>query len=83
MKTSPNLSAESSSPTFERHWSIAEVAALWNLSEDAVRRLFADEPGVLHIGRAIKGKVLRRPYTTLRIPQSVVERVHRLYSLVK
>jgi hypothetical protein len=62
----------------ERHWSVAEIAAAWNLSEDSVRRLFANEPGVLVIGRRIRGS--KRRYTTLRIPQSVVERVHSRYS---
>ena len=62
----------------ERHWSVAEIAALWNLSEDAVRKLFSTEPGVIVIGRRIKGT--KRRYTTLRIPQSVVERVHEKYS---
>ena len=62
----------------ERHFSVAEVAKAWNLSEDSVRRLFSSEPGVLVIGRRIKGS--KRRYTTLRIPQSVAERVHSRYS---
>jgi hypothetical protein len=56
---------------------------MWNLSEDTVRRLFAREPGVLHLGREVKGGAYRRSYTTLRIPQSVLERVHKRRSLVK
>ena len=67
----------------ERHYSVSQLAVMWNLSEDAVRRLFRNEPGVLHLAREAKGKPHRRPYTTLRIPQSVVERVHRHHSLVK
>jgi hypothetical protein len=62
----------------QRHWSVAEIATAWNLSEDSIRRLFANEPGVLVVGRQIKGS--KRRYTTLRIPQSVVERVHSRYS---
>ena len=62
----------------ERHWSVAEIATAWNLSADSVRRLFSGEPGVLEIGRRIKGS--KRRYTTLRIPQSVMERVHARYS---
>jgi len=61
----------------ERHWSVAEIALAWNLSEDAVRRLFSNEPGVLMIGRRIRGS--KRRYATLRIPQSVMERVHTRY----
>ncbi|HXJ93079.1 MAG TPA: hypothetical protein VMT20_09380 [Terriglobia bacterium] len=59
----------------ERHYSVAEIGELWNLSPDAVRKLFKREPGVIVIGDpAPRGK---RPYRTLRLPQSVVERVHR------
>jgi hypothetical protein len=68
--------------TLERHYSVAEVAKLWNLSEDSVRRLFADEPGVLTLGKP-GPRMRKRAYTTLRIPQSVLERVHGQYSLGK
>lgn len=66
----------------ERHYTIAEIAALWCLSKDAVRRLFAKELGVLVLGHA-EGRAYKRRYTTLRIPESVVERVHRRCSLVR
>jgi hypothetical protein len=59
----------------ERHYTVAEVAALWNLSPDAVRGVFQDEPGVLVLGG--EGTPHRRRYTTLRIPESVLQRVHR------
>jgi hypothetical protein len=62
----------------ERHWSVAEVAAAWHVSEDVVRRLFSKEPGVLMLGN--RASVTKRRYTTLRIPQSVLERVHRRLS---
>jgi hypothetical protein len=58
-----------------RHFTVQEIAALWNLSDDLVREIFEHEPGVLAIGRdRSKGK---RRYLTLRIPQDVVERVYR------
>jgi len=59
----------------ERHYNVAEIAAMWNLSPDAVRKLFDDEPGVLVLGR--QGSAHKRRYTTLRIPESVLQRVHR------
>jgi hypothetical protein len=59
----------------ERHYAVGEIAALWNLSSDAVRKLFQDEPGVLVLGG--QGPTHRRRYTTLRIPESVLQRVHR------
>ena len=59
----------------ERHYSVDEVAEMWGLSPDPVRKLFEHEPGVLVLGNhASRGK---RRYTTLRIPESVVERVYR------
>lgn len=60
----------------QHHYTAAEIAELWNLSPDAVRRIFEDEPGVLVLGRSSTGRG-RRGYTTLRIPESVVERVYR------
>jgi hypothetical protein len=58
----------------ERHYTVAEIAALWNLSSDAVRKIFQDEPGVLVLSKYGSHK---RRYTTLRIPESVFQRVHR------
>ena len=57
----------------ERCYTPSEVAALWRLSVEMIRRLFQNEPGVMVIQGAIrKGK---RPYKTIRIPHSVLERV--------
>lgn len=58
----------------ERHYAVAEIAEAWNLSADKVRELFENEPGVLVIGE--QSPRHKRRYVTLRIPQSVVERVH-------
>ncbi len=65
--------ARPSSPTFERHYSVPEVASMWNLSEDAIRRIFEKEPDVLVIENRKRGK---RRHRTLRIPESVLLRVH-------
>ena len=60
--------------TFERHLSVEELAALWGMSEDFVRRLFLKEPGVVVFFNHRPGK---RVYRTLRIPESIALRVHR------
>ena len=60
----------------ERHYSPAEIAELWNLSVDTVRKIFEKEPGVLVIGTA-QPRRGKRSYTTMRIPREVIERVHR------
>jgi hypothetical protein len=67
-----------SSP-FERHYSPRELAELWVLNENTIRRIFQDEPGVLKIRKIGQPdrKLGERDYVTLRIPASVVERVYR------
>lgn len=62
----------------ERHYAVAEIAEKWNLSGDKVRELFENEPGVLVIGE--RSPRHKRRYVTLRIPQTVLERVHRRLS---
>ena len=59
----------------EKHYTVLELAELWNLSENTIRRIFENEPGVLRWGSR-EGRFKRR-YTTLRIPETVVLRVHR------
>ena len=62
----------------ERYFTVAEIADIWKLSPDKVRRLFQDEPGVLTLEN--HGLVYKRRYRTLRIPESVLERVTRRLS---
>ena len=60
---------------FGRMYTPRELAELWQLSEQSIRRLFQDRPGVLRIGEANPRG--RRAYVTLRIPVAVVEQVFR------
>ena len=62
----------------EQHFQIPEIAKLWNLSEDTVRSLFKAEPGVLVIARP--GTAKKRKYVSMRVPESVLHRVHRRLS---
>lgn len=59
----------------EKHYSVADLAELWNLSEKTIRRMFGNEPGVLLWGD--KERRFKRAYTTVRIPETVALRVHR------
>ena len=59
---------------YEKHYTAAELADLWVLSIDTVRRLFEKEPGILILSLRRPG---RRQYRTLRIPMSVADRVYR------
>ncbi len=66
--------SESPAPA-ERHYTASEVGALWCLNVETIRRMFQDETGVVVLqGPVKKGK---RPYKTIRIPHSVLERVHK------
>jgi len=73
---------EQPAPKFAvRHYTIAEIAALWSLSDDSVRKIFEREPGVLVISnQKLYGR--KRSYTTIRVPEFVLERVHRRLSKV-
>jgi len=65
-------------PTLEPHYAPEDLAKTWNLSANTIRRLFEREPGVMVIEH-LKAKSKRR-YRTLRIPESVAQRVHRRMS---
>jgi hypothetical protein len=58
----------------ERHFSVSELAEIWHLSSDKIRKLFKERDGVLVISEPKRG---HRPYKTLRIPESVATRVYQ------
>lgn len=60
--------------TLERHYTTEELAEMWNVSTEFVRRLMLEEPGVVVFRNVRPG---RRVYRTLRIPESIAHRVHR------
>jgi hypothetical protein len=58
----------------EKHFTVTELATLWQLSEDSIRRIFRDHPGVLKLSSPEKR--FKRGYCVLRIPESIVQKVH-------
>ena len=57
-----------------RHYSVRELAGLWNLSHDSITRIFRNEPGVLEIRpKKRRGMRTRR---TLRVPEHVADAVY-------
>lgn len=66
----------------EKHYSAAQVAEIWGVSEATVRRLFEDQPGVLRISmpRLMKSERKHRPHVRLSIPASVLARVHEQWA---
>lgn len=61
----------------EQYYTPAQLAERLAVSVNSVRRIFQNEPGVVKLGEPSRrlGRVLKRSYYTLRIPQSVAERV--------
>ena len=74
----PQAIAGATNGALERHLTVKEIAELWGLSENSVREIFKAEPGIVRIQRP--GSRCKRGYTTIRIPKSVVERVHQTMS---
>jgi hypothetical protein len=58
---------------FEKHLKPGEIAKLWGFSVDTVKKIFQDEPGVLRYGKPETRS--KRGYFSLRIPESVFQRV--------
>jgi hypothetical protein len=59
----------------EKHYSVIEIAKLWALSEKTVRKIFEREPGVIHW--STEERLHKRGYRTLRVPETILNRVHR------
>jgi hypothetical protein len=65
--------SEKTEPFEERHFTVPELAEMWNLSREFVRQVVQGEPGVTEWVRQQPG---RRRYRVLRVPQSVAERLY-------
>lgn len=57
--------------TFEKHYRIGELARLWCLGRETVRKLVKDDPGVIKIrlGR-------QKAHTIYSVPESAAQRIH-------
>ena len=65
----------------EPHYSATQVAQMWAISEDTVRRLCDGEPGVLRISMPrLQRNRRHKPHIHLRIPASVLARLHEKWS---
>lgn len=64
----------------ERHYSSQDLAKLWNVSAQTIRKMFRNEPGVLRLGSNGDRRTLG--YVSLKIPHSVAARVHARLSAV-
>jgi hypothetical protein len=56
---------------FEKHYRIADLARLWSIGRETVRRLIKDDPGVIKIRMGRK-----KAHTTYSVPESAAHRIH-------
>lgn len=59
---------------FERHYTATELAKMWHVAANTVRKLFENEPGVFKFG--LMKRRGKRTLTSLRIPAHVAQRVY-------
>ena len=55
----------------EKHYAIGDLATLWRLGRETVRKLVKDDPGVLKIQMGRK-----KSNTHYSVPESVAQRIH-------
>jgi hypothetical protein len=64
-----NRATTADGPAFERHYTVRELAKVWNLSYETVRHIVMQQGEVCKIGLPGKRK-------TYRIAESVARRIH-------
>jgi hypothetical protein len=57
--------------TFEKHYRISDLARLWGLGRETVRKLVKDDPGVIKIRMGRK-----KAHTVYSVPESAAHRIH-------
>jgi hypothetical protein len=60
-------------------YSVKELALVWNMSAESIRRLFLREPGTLIFKFSSTG---RRTYRNIRVPGTVALRVQRRMTVI-
>lgn len=63
---------DASTPSaFEKHYRIGELARIWGLGRETVRKLVKDEPGVVKVRLGHK-----KAHTIYSVPESAAQRIH-------
>jgi hypothetical protein len=63
--------------TFERHYSVGELAKLWGFGRETIRKLIKEDPEVVKLRFGIK-----KSNTRYSVPESAARRIHtRLLNL--
>lgn len=55
----------------EKHYRVSDLAELWGLGRETVRKLIKDEPGIIKIRQGRK-----KANTTYSVPESTARRIH-------
>lgn len=58
-------------PTFEKHYRVGELARMWGLGRETIRKLVKDDPGVVKIRMGRK-----KAHTIYSVPESAAHRIH-------
>jgi hypothetical protein len=61
----------SNQSVFEKHYRVGELARIWGLGRETVRKLVKDEPGVIKIRLGRK-----KAHTIYSVPESAAARIH-------
>ena len=57
--------------TFEKHYRVGDLAQMWGLGRETIRKLIKDDPGVIKIRMGRK-----KAHTIYSIPESAANRIH-------
>jgi len=57
--------------TFEKHYRVGDLAEMWSLGRETVRKLVKDDPGVIKIQMGRK-----KAHTFYSVPESAARRIH-------
>jgi hypothetical protein len=55
----------------EKHYRVSDLAELWGLGRETVRKLVKDDPGVIKVRQGRK-----KAHTTYSVPESAAKRIH-------
>ena len=58
-------------PTFEKHYRVGELARMWGLGRETIRKIVKDDPGVIKIRMGRK-----KAHTIYSVPESAARRIH-------
>ncbi len=56
---------------FEKHFRVGDLARMWSLGRETVRKLVKDDPGVIKVRMGRK-----KAHTVYSIPESAASRIH-------